>query len=410
MSISFYVIRVIIYPQRCHRHHTSVCHQSGLELGTHAEDFDWMNRIRDPVEMWVNWLGSRSALWNDWRSSYVIQLSNWLDRGTERRDSCLFFLGQDQNTSHLTNCIKAQLGLNERGSSVSVPSMTMKNETNLSKSCFCLKEASQHAAKGNLQRTDVKARVKINITWTCCTVSSDLINVQVIRRWLVEADVALHFDPHSRTNTTNPTPTNSPILPFLVLTMAGGCGVSNLMKQAGNNSWVCVEMGLEGAGGGGWVKTQVSLSKPGPGQRERELHWPQQRAQNVCQSSSQSSWKRDSGVSALYSEHESPVWPVWAHARSLRRAGRLDSNKPEWAWIGSSAELWVSEASSLLEPDFEGCTGSVTPNLIGFWTVYLFPHVFIPRSLSLFDWVGGLELDYPWGNVYHQSVFVCTCV
>lgn len=53
---------------------------------------------------------------------------------------------------------------------------------------------------------------------------------------MVEADVTLNFDPHSHTNTANVMPTNSPILPFLVLTMAGGCGVSNLMKQAGNNS------------------------------------------------------------------------------------------------------------------------------------------------------------------------------
>lgn len=45
----------------------------------------------------------------------------------------------------------------------------------------------------------------------------------------MEADAALHFDPHSH---TNPMPTNGPILPFLVLTMAGGCRVSNLMERA----------------------------------------------------------------------------------------------------------------------------------------------------------------------------------
>lgn len=60
---------------------------------------------------------------------------------------------------------------------------------------------------------------------------------------MVEADVALNFDLHSCTNTTELMPTNSPILPFIVLTMAAGCGVSNLMKRTGNNSWVCVEMG-----------------------------------------------------------------------------------------------------------------------------------------------------------------------
>lgn len=107
----------------------------------------------------------------------------------------------------------------------------MTNDPNVSKSCFSLKEESQHAAKGNK---------RVNISITCCTVSSDLSNVQVYRRRMVEADVALNFDPHSLTNTTNLMPTNVPILPFLVLTMAGGCGVSNLMKQSGNNSWVCV--------------------------------------------------------------------------------------------------------------------------------------------------------------------------
>lgn len=50
----------------------------------------------------------------------------------------------------------------------------------------------------------------------------------------MEADVALNFEPHSHTNTTRDA--NTLALPFPVLTMAGGCGVSNLMKQAGNNS------------------------------------------------------------------------------------------------------------------------------------------------------------------------------
>lgn len=66
--------------------------------------------------------------------------------------------------------------------------------------------------------------------------SLNLLNFQVYRRRMVEADVAPNFDPHSHRNATNLMPTNGPILPFLVLTMAGGCGVSNLMKQAGNNS------------------------------------------------------------------------------------------------------------------------------------------------------------------------------
>lgn len=142
---------------------------------------------------------------------------------------------------------------------------------------------------------------------------------------MVEADVALNSDPHSHTNTTDPMPTNSLILPFLVLTMAGGCGVSNLMKQAGNNSWVCVEIrvgGVERGGEGeGWVKTQVSLSKPRPEREGAALtattspKWLPVRAPG-----------RETVASRL-SERESPPsllsgWLVWAHARSLRRAGR----------------------------------------------------------------------------------------
>lgn len=91
------------------------------------------------------------------------------------------------------------------------------NEPNMSESCFLIKR-------------------RANPSSSCLTVSSDLNNVQVYRRRTVEADVALNFDPHSLTNTTSPMPTNAPILPFLVLTMAGGCGVSNLMKQPENNS------------------------------------------------------------------------------------------------------------------------------------------------------------------------------
>lgn len=77
---------------------------------------------------------------------------------------------------------------------------------------------------------------------------------------------------HSQTQ-TKLMPTNSPILPFLVLTMAGGCGVSNLMKQAGEQQLsVCgseVRGGLKGVGGG--VKTQVSLSKQDPDRESAAL-------------------------------------------------------------------------------------------------------------------------------------------
>lgn len=216
----------INYPEGCRRHHVSVCRQSWDHSGG-----VWLDEqsLSAAVEMCVNWLESCSALWDDWRRSRAIQLDDWLDGGAESGDSCRF--GQDQIKSrdkfHHNSlrlrwpwflCVCAN---NEHANRVSF---------HLRRSCtMLLKETSTR-----LFVTDV------NISIYKHTVSSNLLNVQVYRRRMVEADVALNFDPHSHRNTTNPMPTNSPILPFLVLTMAGGCGVSNLMKRAGNNSWVCV--------------------------------------------------------------------------------------------------------------------------------------------------------------------------
>lgn len=220
---------------------------------------------------------------------------------------------------------------------------------------------------------------------------------------MVEADVALNFDPHSRTNTTNPMPTNSPILPFLVLTMAGGCGVSNLMKRTGNNSWVCVEMG-NGGGQKGGRRVESRHKCPCQGQtREGELHWPQQQAQNGCQSKLQKTRRRClCALSENHRRHSSlVVWCELMRDPSGGQGGRLDLNRLGWAGIGSRAELWGLWGRQFVIAGFDGwvegqnCTRRVTPNLIGFWNVYLFPHVFIPRSLALFDWVGGLGLDYP---------------
>ncbi len=180
----------------------------------------------------------------------------------------------------------------------------------------------------------------------------DLINVQVYGRRMVEADVLLNFDPHSHTSTTNPMPTNSPILPFLVLTMAGGCGVSNLMKQAGNNSWVCVEMGLEGekrqrGRRGIESRHKCPCQSRGPAW-ERESCTDRDKEPKMA--ASQSSRKGDGGVSAPLSECESLLsgWMVWAHARSLRQAGR--QAQLQWARLNWNRQR--GKASGLRGPEF----------------------------------------------------------
>lgn len=53
----------------------------------------------------------------------------------------------------------------------------------------------------------------------------------------------IHTHTHIQQHTITAIPmlTNSAILPFSVLIVAGWCGVSNLIKQdVANNSWVCV--------------------------------------------------------------------------------------------------------------------------------------------------------------------------
>lgn len=194
-------------------------------------------------------------------------------------------------------------------------------------------------------------------------------------------------------------PTNSPILPFLVLTMAGGCGVSNLMKRAGNNSWVCVQTGLEGGGrerevrrGEGRLSQDTGvLVKTRARERERELHWPQQRAQNGCQSKLQKK-KRLSERESLPSLRSG--WLVWAHARSLR--GRPDSNQLGRAGMGSRVELWVSEAPQFVTAGFEGWTGGVGKSARQVWhqisldsepfTYFLMFSSQCARSLYLIGW------------------------
>lgn len=209
-------------------------------------------------------------------------------------------------------------------------------------------------------------------------------------------------------------PTNSPILPFLVLTMAGGCGVSNLMKRAGNNSWVCVQTGLEGGGrerevmrGEGRLSQDTGvLVKTRARERERELHWPQQRAQNGCQSKLQKK-KRLSERESLPSLRSG--WLVWAHARSLR--GRPDSNQLGRAGMGSRVELWVSEAPQFVTAGFEGWTGGGARvhdkcDNKSHWILnrLLISSCFHPSVLALSVWLGerirtGLPEERMWAAV-----------
>lgn len=168
------------------------------EVGNHTEGFDWTNRIRAPAEFgrpdWT--IGGAAA-----------PSSSWLDGSTERAR-------QDPITS---NCVNAQL---DSGSSVSAPLMIRWSQCRQE----CLFSNQRDAS---LQRTHSRLFLTPNhiSAQTRRTVFSDLISTQV---YVVEADVALNFDPHSH-NTTNSVPTYRPILLFLILTMAGGCGVSNLM-------------------------------------------------------------------------------------------------------------------------------------------------------------------------------------
>lgn len=225
---------------------------------------------------------------------------------------------------------------------------------------------------------------------------------------MVEADVALNFDPHSRTNTTNPMPTNSPILPFLVLTMAGGCGVSNLMKRTGNNSWVCVEMG-NGGGQKGGRRVESRHKCPCQGQtREGELHWPQQQAQNGCQSKLQKTRRRClCALSENHRRHSSlVVWCELMRDPSGGQGGRLDLNRLGWAGIGSRAELWglwgriwrLSRGPKLYEKSDTKSHWILKRLLIS-------PcfHPSLPRSI----WLGGrIRTGLP--KEVNQSVFVCT--
>lgn len=187
-------------------------------------------------------------------------------------------------------------------------------------------------------------------------------------------------------------PTNSPILPFLFLTMAGGCGVSNLMKLTENNSWVCEEMGWGGEG----VKTQVSLSKPGP-RRERAAVTAATSTKNRCQTK----LKEEKETAAIFltfhpPEHEPRLssLPGW-----LKRA-RV-SSRPGWAGIDSRAAL--SEAFSSFKRDLEAESRATTEPLL---TVSPCFH----PALALSIWLSGrIRTGLPNVSVCTQIVGSHTC-
>lgn len=202
---------------------------------------------------------------------------------------------------------------------------------------------------------------------------------------MVEADVDVNFDPHSRTNTTDPMPTNRPILPFLVLTMAGGCGVSNLMKQAGNNSWVCV-CG-NGVGGRGVKSRHKCPCQSRSRTRERERCTD--RNDEPKMAASQSFKKRKETAVSLWA-WLTAVTPLW-----LTEAG--------WAGTGSTVELrglwgpeFVRAGFWKAEPSAKNCTGKCDTKSHRILNRLLISSCFHP-SLRLSVWLGrgGLGLDYP---------------
>lgn len=131
-----------------------------------------------------------------------------------------------------------------------------------------------------------------------------------------------------------------------------------------------------------WVETQVSLSEAGPGRRE--LQWQQ--------------WFHPPSLLSGS--------PLQARVKPSRRAvGRLWARRP----ASDSRDVRLVRAGLKGWARGQSCTGNVTPNLIGFWGVYLFPRVFIRHCLSLFNWEGGLGLDYP-GRVWApQCLFAYVC-
>lgn len=149
---------------------------------------------------------------------------------------------------------------------------------------------------------------------------------------------------HTHTQ-TKPMPTNSPILPFLVLTMAGGCRVSNLMKPAENNSWVCVEMVGRGGGGRG-RESRHKCPCQSQGQRD-----------SCTDSNNEPNKTQEKETAAIFltfhlSEHEPLLsvlsgWLEGARERSARQAGRQ-------AWLQQAWVIWDRQ---------QGCARPLRPSV-----------------------------------------------
>lgn len=161
-------------------------------------------------------------------------------------------------------------------------------------------------------------------------------------------------------------PTNSPILPFLVLTMAGGCGVSNLMKRAGNNSWVCVQTGLEGGG-----KREGGDARGG---EVESRHWC------PCQNEGQRARER-----AALTATTSPKWlPVKAPEKkeTLR------------AWITAVTPLWLTGVSSCEVPQRQAWLQSARASWNGQqgWALGLWGPPVCYRRIWRLNWGGGARV------------------
>lgn len=157
---------------------------------------------------------------------------------------------------------------------------------------------------------------------------------------------------HSQTQ-TKLMPTNSPILPFLVLTMAGGCGVSNLMKQAGEQQLSVCGSGVRGGLVVGVLRHKCPCQSRT--RTERVQRRPQQRAKNGCQGRRQRRLSVDRRC----------------HCSVVHWCGETPQAGCD-AWV-NRAELQVSEVTSRLAFTSQNSTRSVTLPLTRLCTVYLLP-------------------------------------
>ena len=131
-------------------------------------------------------------MWNDWRNSY----RDWTERGTELRGESPSWL------NYVTFDKLCQIRLKWRWF-LCVCAINGHEEWVVFHQRKAHNKLLEETCSTSLV-TDVRAKANISSTWTCCTVSSDLINVQVNTRggrWKQMLPLTLtHI--HAQTQTT----------------------------------------------------------------------------------------------------------------------------------------------------------------------------------------------------------------